>query len=185
MRHKIAGNTLNRKTSHRKATVRDIAKSTLIHQRICTTKVKAQESRKLVDQLITLGKKGDLADKRKAFSILCDHKLVSRLFAEIAPRFKDRQGGYTRLIKMGNRRGDNAEMVLLELTEKVEIKKAVELKKSKAKVEKPAEVKDSKESKTVKEPEKFVKEEKAAKKDPSVQKKPSGIRKIFGHKKAS
>ena len=117
MRHKIAGKTLNRKTSHRKATVRDIAKAALIHDRIKTTKVKAKEARKLVDKLITLGKKGTLAEKRRAFAILCDHKLVSNLFNETSPRFKDRQGGYTRIIKIGNRRGDNAEVVLLELTE--------------------------------------------------------------------
>lgn len=121
MRHGIAGNTLNRKTAHRKATVRDIAKSTLIRQRISTTKVKAKEARKLVDQLITLGKKGTLADKRRAFAILCDHKLVSELFDKIAPRFKERKGGYTRIILAGNRRGDNAELVYLELTEKEQI----------------------------------------------------------------
>ncbi len=121
MRHGIAGNRLNRKTSHRKATVRDIAKSALIHERICTTKVKAKESRKLVDQLITLGKKGTLADKRRAFAVLCDHPLVSELFNKIAPRFKERNGGYTRIIPIGNRRGDNAELVYLELTEKKEV----------------------------------------------------------------
>ncbi len=118
MRHKIAGSTLNRKTSHRKATVRDIAKATLIHEQIKTTKVKAKEARKLVDKLITLGKKGTLAEKRRAFAILCDHKLVSNLFNETSPRFKERNGGYTRIIKIGNRRGDNAEVVLLELTER-------------------------------------------------------------------
>ncbi len=121
MRHAIAGNRLNRKSSHRKATVRDIAKSTLVRERICTTKAKAKESRKLVDQLITLGKKGTLADKRRAFAVLCDHKLVSDLFTSIAPRFKDRKGGYTRIIPIGARRGDSAEMVYLELTEKKEV----------------------------------------------------------------
>jgi len=121
MRHGIAGNTLNRKTSHRKATVRDIAKATLIQQRISTTKAKAKESRKLVDKLITLGKKGELAHKRQAFAVLCDHKLVSELFNKIAPRFKERNGGYTRIIPSGNRRGDNAQLVFLELTEKEEI----------------------------------------------------------------
>lgn len=118
MRHRISGNTLNRKTSHRKATVRDLAKATLIQQRICTTKAKAKEARKLVDKLITLGKKGTLADKRRAFAILCDHKLVSELFRTTAPRFQNRLGGYTRLIHMGHRRGDNAQLTLLELTEK-------------------------------------------------------------------
>lgn len=117
MRHRIAGNTLNRQTAHRKATVRDLAKATLIQKRICTTKAKAKEGRKMVDKLITLGKKGTLADKRRAFAILCDHKLVSDLFNNTAPRFKERNGGYTRIIPYTNRRGDNAELVFLELTE--------------------------------------------------------------------
>jgi large subunit ribosomal protein L17 len=121
MRHAIAGNRLNRKSSHRKATVRDIAKSALIHERICTTKAKAKEARKLVDQLITMGKKGTLAEKRRAFAILCDHKLVSDLFSAISVRFKERQGGYTRIIPIGTRKGDSAELVYLELTEKKEV----------------------------------------------------------------
>lgn len=121
MRHGIAGNRLNRKSSHRKATVRDIAKAALIHERISTTKIKAKEARKLVDQLITMGKKGTLAEKRRAFAVLCDHQLVSELFNKIAPRFNERQGGYTRIIPVGNRKGDNAEMAYLELTEKTEV----------------------------------------------------------------
>lgn len=123
MRHKIAHKTLNRKQAHRKATVRDIAKATLIHNRIQTTEVKAKEARKLVDKLITLGKKGTLAHKRRAFAILCDHKLVSNLFNETSPRFKERNGGYTRIIKLGNRRGDNASLVFLELTENTVVAK--------------------------------------------------------------
>ena len=121
MRHGIAGNKLSRNTTLRKATVRDIAKATLIRQRICTTHVKAKEARKLVDKLITLGKNGALADKRRAFAILCDHKLVSALFSKTSPRFKNRVGGYTRIIPLGNRRGDNARLAFLELTEKEEV----------------------------------------------------------------
>lgn len=121
MRHGIAGNKLSRNTTLRKATVRDIAKATLIQQRICTTHAKAKEARKLVDRLITLGKNGALADKRRAFAILCDHKLVSTLFSKTSPRFKNRVGGYTRIIPLGNRRGDNARLAFLELTEKEEI----------------------------------------------------------------
>jgi len=121
MRHGIAGNKLSRNTTLRKATVRDIAKATLIQQRICTTHAKAKEARRLVDRLITLGKKGALADKRRAFAILCDHKLVSNLFSKTSARFKNRVGGYTRIIPLGNRRGDNAKLAYLELTEKEEI----------------------------------------------------------------
>ena len=118
MRHKIAGNRLSRNRSLRKATLRDLAKATLIDQRICTTRAKAKEARRLVEKLITLGKKDTLAARRSAFAILCDHSLVSSLFKETAPRFKNRLGGYTRIIPFENRMGDNAEMVFLELTEK-------------------------------------------------------------------
>jgi large subunit ribosomal protein L17 len=118
MRHKIAGNRLSRNQSLRKATLRDLAKATLIDQRICTTRAKAKEARKLVEKLITLGKKDTLAARRSAFAILCDHDLVSSLFKETAPRFKNRMGGYTRIIPLNNRIGDNAIMVFLELTEK-------------------------------------------------------------------
>jgi len=83
MRHGISGNRLGRNSSLRKATIRDIAKATLIQQRICTTQAKAKEARKLVEKLITLGKKDTLANKRRAFSILCNHKLVSDLFISI------------------------------------------------------------------------------------------------------
>ena len=121
MRHGMAGNRLSRNSTLRKATVRDLAKATLITQRICTTEAKAKEARKLVDKLITLGKKGTLAAKRRAFSILTDHKLVSDLFAKTSPRFKNRIGGYTRIIKLGTRRGDNAALAYLELTEKESI----------------------------------------------------------------
>ena len=119
MRHGMAGNKFGRNQMLRKATVRDLVKATLLHQRIRTTRAKAVEARKLVDKIITMGKENTLAAKRRAFAILCDHKLVSALFNTIALRFKNRQGGYTRIIKFAvNRPGDNAEMVLLELTEK-------------------------------------------------------------------
>lgn len=118
MRHGIKGNKLSRNQSLRKATMRDMARAILIEERIFTTKAKAKEGRKFIEKLITLGKKGTLADKRRAFAILCDHQMVSDLFNVTAPRFKNRMGGYTRIIPFGNRRGDNAEMVYLELTEK-------------------------------------------------------------------
>ena len=118
MRHRISGNRIGRNSSLRKATLRDLAKATLVHQKICTTKAKAKEARKLVDKLITLGKKDTLAAKRRAFAILCDHGLVSDLFNNIAGRFKSRLGGYTRIIPLSERRGDRAFLVYLELTEK-------------------------------------------------------------------
>ncbi len=118
MRHGKSGNRLSRNQTLRKATVRDMARAIFVEERIFTTKAKAKEGRKLIEKLITLGKKGTLADKRRAFAILCDHQMVSDLFAKTAPMFKNRMGGYTRIIPFGNRRGDNAEMVYLELTEK-------------------------------------------------------------------
>ncbi len=201
MRHGIAGNKLSRNSSLRKATVRDIAKATLIQQRICTTQAKAKEARKLVDKLITLGKKGTLADKRRAFAILCDHKLVSALFTKTSPRFKNRVGGYTRIIPLGNRRGDNAMLAFLELTEKEEIvvskpkstaaakEKKLEAVPSKKEVQKPAtetqikdvaekDVKDSASKKDVAKP---VKAAPGAEKEKRGNKF-SGIRKIFNRK---
>src|SRR5208282_4762250 len=98
MRHAKAGNRLSRNQSLRKATVRDLAKATLLQERICTTRAKAKEARKMVEKLITLGKKNTLAARRRAFAILCDHHIVSQLFLKTAPRFKNRNGGYTRMI---------------------------------------------------------------------------------------
>jgi len=119
MRHGVKDNRFGRNQTLRKATVRDLARATLKHERITTTHAKAQGARQLIDKLITLGKKDTLAAKRAAFAILIDHDLVSTLFKKIAPRFKNRQGGYTRLIKYAvNRQGDNAQMTLLELTER-------------------------------------------------------------------
>jgi large subunit ribosomal protein L17 len=118
VRHGKSGNRLSRNMSLRKATMRDMAISILLQERICTTRAKAKEARKFIEKLITLGKKDTLAARRKAFSILCDHTLVVQLFNETAPRFKSRAGGYTRIIPYKQRLGDNAELAFLELTEK-------------------------------------------------------------------
>ena len=118
MRHAKAGNRLSRNQSLRKATLRDMARAILVQERICTTRAKAKEARKLIEKLITLGKKDTLAARRLAFAILCDHKEVSQLFSKVAPRFKSRKGGYTRIIPYIQRGGDNAELAFLELTEK-------------------------------------------------------------------
>ena len=170
MRHGLAGNKFGRNQTLRAATLRDLARAVFKHERIKTTRAKAVEARKLVDKLITLGKQNTLAAKRRAFSVLIDHGLVSSLFNIIAPRFKNRQGGYTRLIKFAvNRPGDNAEMVLLELTEralpqaddkKVEDAEVVDaaakpVKKAEKKTEKKAE-KKSEAKKEAKKPAKKV-----------------------------
>jgi large subunit ribosomal protein L17 len=140
MRHGYAGNRLSRNRSLFKATIRDLAKATLVHQRIKTTSAKAKQARKMVEKLITMGKSGTLADKRHAFAILCDHNVVSGLFNTTAPLFKNRQGGYTRIIRLSTkRRGDNAQEVLLELTEKWEVT-GKETKTAKAKKNQPIDV---------------------------------------------
>ena len=135
MRHGKSGNRLSRNQSLRKATLRDMARSVLVQERICTTIAKAKEARKLIEQLITLGKKDTLAARRRAFAILCDHTMVSVLFAKTAPRFKDRKGGYTRIIPYMQRAGDNAALAFLELTEK---SRAIITNKKRVKVDKDA-----------------------------------------------
>ncbi|HLD69356.1 MAG TPA: 50S ribosomal protein L17 [Candidatus Omnitrophota bacterium] len=170
MRHQKARTRLNRNSTLLKATMRDMAKSVLIQQRICTTKPKAKEARKLVDRLITLGKKGTLAAKRRAFAVLCDHDLVSRLFNSIAVRFNSRQGGYTRIIPLGHRRGDNAQLAYLELTEKDKV--IISKKKTEA---------QSKPETKTKPPETHPAPTTHSKKDVVIQEKPKSSPKIFGN----
>ncbi len=184
MRHKIAGNRLSRNQSLRKATLRDLAKATLIDQRICTTRAKAKEARRLVEKLITLGKKDTLAARRRAFAILCDHALVSSLFKETAPRFKNRFGGYTRIIPFSKRIGDNAQMVFLELTEKDRaIISGQKLRKKTG--EKQSKVEDAQtkpvteETKVTAKPEHSKADVKTATKAAS---KPTGVKKLFQRK---
>ncbi|MCM8771272.1 MAG: 50S ribosomal protein L17 [Candidatus Omnitrophica bacterium] len=124
MRHQKSRYQLNRFTSWRKATLVSLAKNLLIHQSIKTTKVKAKAARRLVERLISLGKENTLSAKRRAYQILGEHRLVSLLFNEIASRFGNRNGGYTRILPLGRRRGDNASLVIFELTEK-KVKKIV------------------------------------------------------------
>ncbi|MBM3244435.1 MAG: 50S ribosomal protein L17 [Candidatus Omnitrophica bacterium] len=131
MRHSKIRHQLNRSTSWRRATVNSLARNLLICQSIRTTKARAMAARGMVEGLISLGKVNSLAAKRKAFSVLGDHKLVSLLFADIAPRFEKKNGGYTRILTLGKRRGDNAELVIFELTEikKKEVHKKVKKEK--------------------------------------------------------
>jgi len=117
MRHRQSRYQLNRFTSWRRATELSLARNLLIHQSIKTTKIKAKAVRPLVEKLISLGKENSLAAKRRAYDLLRDHSLVSLLFNDIAPRFEKRNGGYTRILSLGLRRGDSAEVVLWELTE--------------------------------------------------------------------
>ncbi len=121
MRHRRAGRKLNRTWEHRKAMFRNMAKSLLTHEQIRTTEAKAKELRKLSDKLISYGLEDSLHARRKAFRVLESRVLVQKLFDDIAPRFKDRQGGYTRILKLSEpRRGDAARLVLVQLTSSAE-----------------------------------------------------------------
>jgi large subunit ribosomal protein L17 len=123
MRHQKHRFKLNRFTSWRNQTSKAIARAVLIYQSIKTTEAKAKAAQRLIENLISLGKENTLQARRSAFRELQDHLLVKRLFDEISPLFSNRTGGYTRIIKAGLRRGDNAQMVILELTEKKELEK--------------------------------------------------------------
>jgi len=115
MRHLKSGRKLGRTTSHRKATLANLAAAVIAHKSIMTTTPKAKEARSVVERLITFAKKGDLASRRQVLRTLRDKKLVRELFEEIAPKYQDRQGGYTRVIKVGHRAGDSAPMAIFEL----------------------------------------------------------------------
>ncbi len=118
MRHGNGLRKLNRTSSHRLAMFRNMAVALLTHEAIKTTLPKAKELRRIVEPLITMGKNPTLANKRLAFARLRDRELVVKLFAEIGPRYVGRNGGYTRVLKMGHRQGDNAPMAFMELVDR-------------------------------------------------------------------
>ncbi|MDT8369024.1 MAG: 50S ribosomal protein L17 [Longimicrobiales bacterium] len=117
MRHRKNGRKLNRTPSHRSAMLRNMATSLFLHERIETTTAKAKELRPYAERLITLAKRGDLHARRLATARMRDREVVGKLFDEIGPRFEARPGGYTRILKIGTRKGDAAEMSLIELVQ--------------------------------------------------------------------
>jgi large subunit ribosomal protein L17 len=117
LRHQRSGKKLGRDPAHRKALYSNLAGALIEHGRIQTTQAKAKAVKPLAEKLITLGKRGDLHARRQALAALRSNDVVHRLFADIAPRFSDRPGGYTRIVKLGPRQGDAAEMVYLELVD--------------------------------------------------------------------
>jgi len=117
MRHGKKGRKLGRKKSHREAMLANMAASLFKHKQIRTTDAKAKEARKVAEKLITLGKRGDLHARRQALKILPTKDDVNNLFHEIAPQYDNRNGGYTRIIKLGRRQGDAAPVSILELVE--------------------------------------------------------------------
>ncbi|ACI98167.1 50S ribosomal protein L17 [Rhodospirillum centenum] len=118
MRHGIAGRKFNRTTSHRLAMFSNMANALIKHEQIKTTLPKAKDLRPIVERLITLGKKGGLANKRLAYAELRDHDMVEKLFTTLAERYKGRPGGYTRVLKAGFRYGDAAPMGVIELVDR-------------------------------------------------------------------
>jgi len=118
MRHGKAGRKLNRTSSHRKAMFANMAASLIKHEQIVTTLPKAKEMKPIIDKLITLGKRGDLHARRQSISQIRDTAMVAKLFETLGERYKDRNGGYSRVLKAGFRYGDNAPMAVIELVDR-------------------------------------------------------------------
>jgi len=117
MRHRIAGRKLSRDSGHRRALYRNLVTDLLNHEKITTTEAKAKEVRGLAEKMIGLGKKGGLHSRRQAAAFIMDGKVADKVFKDLAPRYAERPGGYTRITKLGHRLGDGADMVRLELVE--------------------------------------------------------------------
>jgi large subunit ribosomal protein L17 len=115
MRHRVAGRRLSRSTGHRRALYRNLVTDLLRYEKVVTTEAKAKEVRPLAEKVITLGKQGTLHARRQALSFVLDKRVVDKVFEEVGPRYLDRPGGYTRVVKLGPRLGDGAPMAQLEL----------------------------------------------------------------------
>ncbi len=115
MRHRIAGRKLSRPTAHRWALYRNLVSDLVKYGKIVTTEAKAKEIRGLAEKMITLGKEGSLASRRRALAFVTDKKLVDKIFTELAPRYTERPGGYTRIVKLGRRVGDGAPLAQIEM----------------------------------------------------------------------
>ena len=126
MKHNIKNKKLNKTSSHRKAMFMNMSNALIKHEQISTTLAKAKELRRFVEKIVTLGKKGDLLSRRKAVSILQDQKMSKKVFDVFAERYKSRAGGYTRIIKLGNRFGDNAPTAVIEFIDRDENAKGLD-----------------------------------------------------------
>ncbi len=126
MKHNIKNKKLNKTSSHRKAMFMNMSNALIKHEQITTTLAKAKELRRFVEKIVTLGKKGDLLSRRKAVSILQDQKMSKKVFEIFAERYKKRAGGYTRIIKLGNRYGDNAPTAVIEFVDRDENAKGLD-----------------------------------------------------------
>src|SRR3989449_4132124 len=137
MRHKNAHRKLSRNSSHRRAMLRNLVTDFLDHGRLMTTLPKAKEVRPLAEKMITLGKRDNLHARRQLYAYLLTEAVAKKVFETIAPRFSDRKGGYSRIIKLGNRKGDGADLAIIELLgSELEVKKAEKAEKAKEKAEK-------------------------------------------------
>jgi large subunit ribosomal protein L17 len=186
MRHRIKKNQFNRRTSWRKATIKSLVQSLFVHESIKTTLTRAKATQPLVEKLISWGKANTVEKKRLAFAVIGEHKLVQLLFTEIAPRFKTRASGFTRILRLENRRGDDAQMVLFQLTQLTEKAKADKSKKKAKETEvgdevseKPHEEKPHKAETPVEEKETKPESEKPKKAAKPSKKFLGGIRGIF------
>ena len=141
MRHKVAGYKLGRTTSHRRSFFRNAVTSLIMEERIQTTATKAKALRPHAERMITLGKRGSLADRRLAAAYLMTRDSVARLFETVAPRFGDREGGYLRIVRLGSRRGDGAEKVFVELLGSEKIQEAKREKRAAARSKRVEEAK--------------------------------------------
>ena len=126
MKHNIKKRKLNRTSSHRKALLMNLSNALVKHEQITTTLTKAKELRPFIEKIISLGKKGDLSARRKTMSILQDEKMTKKIFNTIANRYSERNGGYTRIIKLGNRFGDNAPTAVIEFVDRDEDAKGLD-----------------------------------------------------------
>ena len=126
MKHNIKHRKLNRTSSHRKALLMNMSNALIKHEQITTTLPKAKELRPFIEKVVTLGKKGDLSARRKTMSILQDEKMTKKIFDTLADRYSDRNGGYTRIIKLGNRYGDNAPTAVIEFVDRDEDAKGLD-----------------------------------------------------------
>ena len=126
MKHNIKNKKLNKTSSHRKAMFMNMSNALIKHEQIITTLAKAKELRRFVEKIITLGKKGDLLSRRKTISILQDNKMSKKVFDVLSNRYKNRAGGYTRIIKLGNRFGDNSPTAVIEFVDRDENAKGLD-----------------------------------------------------------
>lgn len=187
MRHHKSGRKLNRTSSHRTAMFRNMAVSLFRHEQIRTTLPKAKELRRVAEPLITMGKNPSLANRRLAFARLRDREIVGKLFDDIGVRFKDRPGGYLRVLKTGFRAGDSAPMAIVQLVERKSVTPAAEEKPAKKKATKKVAKKadaDKAEAKAEKKEAKPAAKKKAAKKTAKKAAKKKAAKKKTAKKKA-